>query len=142
MVLTVLYSLAGLGIAIVNDFKSIEGDRKMGLQSLPVAFGVDTAKWICVSTIDVTQLGVAAYLFAGLHQNTYAAVLLGLILPQVSTRRLFICAAWTNFICVTCQLQLVDEAVLVVTLLLSLHAWCCSVGVTTDASRCSVSSGT
>ena len=27
VVLTVLYSLAGLGIAIVNDFKSIEGDR-------------------------------------------------------------------------------------------------------------------
>ena len=26
-VLTVLYSLAGLGIAIVNDFKSIDGDR-------------------------------------------------------------------------------------------------------------------
>lgn len=82
-VLTVLYSLAGLGIAIVNDFKSIEGDRAMGLQSLPVAFGVDAAKWICVSTIDVTQLGVAAYLYAGLHQPTYAAVLLGLILPQM-----------------------------------------------------------
>lgn len=49
-------SLAGLGIAIVNDFKSIEGDRAMGLQSLPVAFGVDTAKWICASTIDVTQV--------------------------------------------------------------------------------------
>lgn len=26
-ILTILYSLAGLGIAIVNDFKSIEGDR-------------------------------------------------------------------------------------------------------------------
>jgi chlorophyll synthase len=48
-----------------------------------VAFGVDTAKWICVSTIDVTQLGVAAYLYAGLNQPTYAAVLLGLILPQI-----------------------------------------------------------
>jgi chlorophyll synthase len=47
------------------------------------AFGVDTAKWICVSTVDVTQLGVAACLYAGLHQTTYAAVLLGLILPQV-----------------------------------------------------------
>jgi 4-hydroxybenzoate polyprenyltransferase len=35
---------AGLGIAIVNDFKSIEGDRKMGLMSLPVAFGVDTGE--------------------------------------------------------------------------------------------------
>lgn len=54
------YSLAGLGIAIVNDFKSIEGDRAMGLQSLPVAFGIETAKWICVSTIDVTQVSVCA----------------------------------------------------------------------------------
>eukprot|EP00983_Pelagomonas_calceolata_P095534 1158020-Pelagomonas_calceolata.AAC.5 len=26
-ILTILYSIAGLGIAIVNDFKSIEGDR-------------------------------------------------------------------------------------------------------------------
>lgn len=55
----------------------------MGLQSLPVAFGVDTAKWICVSTIDVTQLGVAAYLAWGLHEELYGAVLLALILPQV-----------------------------------------------------------
>lgn len=43
MVLSVLYSLAGLGIAIVNDFKSIEGDRAMGLVSLPVQFGVNKA---------------------------------------------------------------------------------------------------
>ena len=55
----------------------------MGMQSLPVAFGVDTAKYICAATIDVTQLGVAAYLFAGLHENLYAAILLGLVLPQV-----------------------------------------------------------
>lgn len=27
VVLTMLYSIAGLGIAIVNDFKSIEGDK-------------------------------------------------------------------------------------------------------------------
>ncbi|CAF1861378.1 hypothetical protein YC2023_054355 [Brassica napus] len=48
-----------LGIAIVNDFKSVEGDRAMGLQSLPVAFGTEAAKWICVSVIDATQLSVA-----------------------------------------------------------------------------------
>lgn len=83
VVLTILYSTAGLGIAIVNDFKSIEGDRAMGLQSLPVAFGVDKAKYICAATIDVTQLSVAAYLYAGLHKPVYAAVLLGLVLPQV-----------------------------------------------------------
>eukprot|EP00270_Netrium_digitus_P000962 TRINITY_DN11089_c0_g1_i1.p1 TRINITY_DN11089_c0_g1~~TRINITY_DN11089_c0_g1_i1.p1 ORF type:complete len:444 (+),score=114.03 TRINITY_DN11089_c0_g1_i1:43-1332(+) len=82
IVLTLLYSIAGLGIAIVNDFKSIEGDRAMGLQSLPVAFGVDAAKWICVGTIDLTQLSVAGYLYAT-GSDLFALVLFGLIAPQI-----------------------------------------------------------
>lgn len=28
-------------------------------QSLPVAFGPETAKWICVGAIDITQISVA-----------------------------------------------------------------------------------
>lgn len=59
--------------------------RKMGLQSLPVAFGVETAKWITVGTIDVTQFSVAAYLAFGLQEPVYAAVLTALILPQART---------------------------------------------------------
>ncbi|KAK1271841.1 hypothetical protein QJS04_geneDACA006081 [Acorus gramineus] len=82
IVLTILYSIAGLGIAIVNDFKSIEGDRALGLQSLPVAFGAETAKWICVGAIDITQLSVAGYLLAS-GKPLYALALLGLIVPQV-----------------------------------------------------------
>lgn len=82
IVLTLLYSIAGLGIAIVNDFKSIEGDRALGLQSLPVAFGAETAKWICVGAIDITQLSVAGYLL-GAGKPLYALALLGLIIPQV-----------------------------------------------------------
>ena len=61
--LTLWYSVAAVGIAIVNDFKSVEGtrgtqfqiphrtkpgpltgDAKLGLSSAPVVFGVDTAK--------------------------------------------------------------------------------------------------
>ncbi|XP_002530507.2 chlorophyll synthase, chloroplastic [Ricinus communis] len=82
IVLTLLYSIAGLGIAIVNDFKSIEGDRAMGLQSLPVAFGAETAKWICVGAIDITQISVAGYLL-GAGKPYYALALLALIIPQV-----------------------------------------------------------
>mmetsp|Transcript_15571 Transcript_15571/g.41916 ORF Transcript_15571/g.41916 Transcript_15571/m.41916 type:complete len:403 (-) Transcript_15571:832-2040(-) len=82
MVLTLFYSLSGLGIAIVNDFKSIEGDRALGLQSLPVAFGVDTAKWICVGTIDVFQALVAIALLA-IGETNYAIALAALILPQM-----------------------------------------------------------
>eukprot|EP00669_Euglena_mutabilis_P007488 TRINITY_DN2762_c0_g1_i1.p1 TRINITY_DN2762_c0_g1~~TRINITY_DN2762_c0_g1_i1.p1 ORF type:complete len:363 (-),score=139.46 TRINITY_DN2762_c0_g1_i1:117-1205(-) len=82
MVLSVLYSLAGLGIAIVNDFKSIEGDRALGLVSLPVQFGVERAKWICVGTIDATQLAVALYL-AYIGETNYAIALFGLVAPQI-----------------------------------------------------------
>jgi len=82
VLLTVLYSIAGLGIAIVNDFKSIEGDRDLGMNSLPVALGVDTAKWVTVASIDITQLGVAAYL-ASIGETRYAAILFGLVLPQM-----------------------------------------------------------
>jgi chlorophyll synthase len=89
IILTILYSIAGLGIAIVNDFKSIEGDSALGMNSLPVAFGVDTAKWICVGAIDLTQLGVAAYLYS-IGEVKYAAILLGLILPQVFSQVTFV----------------------------------------------------
>lgn len=88
VVLTLFYSLAGLGIAVVNDFKSVEGDRQMGLKSLPVMFGVTTAAWICVLAIDIFQGGVAAYLMA-IHQNLYAVLLILLIIPQITFQDMY-----------------------------------------------------
>jgi chlorophyll/bacteriochlorophyll a synthase len=80
--LTLFYSLAGLGIAIVNDFKSVEGDRQLGLKSLPVMFGVTAAAWICVLAIDVFQLGMVGYLVS-IQQKLYAVTLLLLVIPQI-----------------------------------------------------------
>ena len=82
IVLTLIYSMAGLGIAVVNDFKAVEGDRQLGLQSLPVMFGIQTAAWICVLMIDVFQGGMAAYLMS-IHKNLYAVLLILLIIPQI-----------------------------------------------------------
>jgi len=82
MVVTLIYSLAGLGIAIVNDFKSVEGDRTLGLKSLPVMFGIGTAAWICVVMIDTFQIGIAGYLVS-LNQNLYASILGLLVIPQI-----------------------------------------------------------
>ncbi|HAX76043.1 MAG TPA: chlorophyll synthase ChlG, partial [Cyanobacteria bacterium UBA11372] len=82
IVLTLFYSFAGLGIAIVNDFKSIEGDKQLGLKSMPVMFGVTTAAWICVLTIDVFQGAIAGYLVY-IHQNLYATILILLVIPQI-----------------------------------------------------------
>ncbi|MBN3891016.1 MULTISPECIES: chlorophyll synthase ChlG [unclassified Nostoc] len=88
VVLTMFYSLAGLGIAIVNDFKSVEGDRQLGLNSLPVMFGITTAAWICVVTIDVFQGLIAAYLVS-IHENLYATILVLLIIPQITLQDMY-----------------------------------------------------
>ena len=88
VILTLFYSLSGLGIAVVNDFKSVEGDRQLGLKSLPVMFGVSTAAWICVLMIDLFQGGVAAYLIS-IHENLYAVILILLIVPQITFQDMY-----------------------------------------------------
>ena len=42
-VLALLYSIGAHGIMTLNDFKSVEGDRRMGVRSLPVQLGVQRA---------------------------------------------------------------------------------------------------
>jgi chlorophyll/bacteriochlorophyll a synthase len=81
--LTLAYSLAGLGIAVVNDFKSVEGDRALGLQSLPVAFGIQRASWISAAMIDLFQVAMVAVLIA-IGQNRAAVILVLLIIPQIT----------------------------------------------------------
>ncbi|CAE7353895.1 CHLG [Symbiodinium natans] len=80
--LTLWYSIAAVGIAIVNDFKSVEGDTKLGLSSAPVVFGVDTAKYMAPIIKDSVQLTIVGYLFY-IGETNYALGLLALIVPQV-----------------------------------------------------------
>ena len=52
LLLALLYSVAAHGIMTLHDFKSVEGDRQMGVGSLPVRLGIDraarTACWVMV----------------------------------------------------------------------------------------------
>lgn len=88
MVVTLIYSFAGLGIAVVNDFKSVEGDRQLGLKSLPVMFGIGAAAWICVVLIDIFQVGIAGYLIS-IHEQLYATILLLLVIPQITFQDMY-----------------------------------------------------
>ncbi len=82
-ILTLAYSLAGLGIAVINDFKSVEGDKKLGLNSLPVVFGIKNASWISAAMIDIFQLAMVAVLII-INQNFAAVILVLLIIPQIT----------------------------------------------------------
>lgn len=60
----VLYSIGAHGIMTLNDFKSIEGDRRMGVKSLPVLLGVDRAARLACSVMAAPQVVVVALLIA------------------------------------------------------------------------------
>ncbi len=81
--LTLAYSLSGLGIAVINDFKSVEGDKALGLESLPVVFGIKKASWISAGMIDIFQLAMVIVLIA-IDQHFASVILLLLIIPQIT----------------------------------------------------------
>ena len=81
--LTLAYSLSGLGIAVINDFKSVEGDKSLGLDSLPVVFGIKNASRISAGMIDIFQLAMVIVLIA-IGQHFASVLLVLLIIPQIT----------------------------------------------------------
>ncbi|MBH9536750.1 chlorophyll synthase ChlG [Novosphingopyxis sp. YJ-S2-01] len=82
----VLYSIGAHGIMTLNDFKAVEGDREMGIASLPVTMGVDRAVRLACAVMLVPQLIVAALLFAEAMPVRGGAILL-LALGQLALMR-------------------------------------------------------
>jgi chlorophyll synthase len=64
IVLAVLYSLGSHGLMTLNDFKSYEGDKRLGLRSLPVMLGLDGALRAAFFFIDFFQVAAIAYVLA------------------------------------------------------------------------------
>jgi chlorophyll synthase len=62
LVIAALYSIGAHGIMTLNDFKSIEGDRRMGIGSLPVRLGAERAGEIACITMALPQIVVAVLL--------------------------------------------------------------------------------
>jgi chlorophyll synthase len=67
------------GIMTLNDFKAIEGDRRMGVASLPVQLGAHGAARAACLFMFVPQVAVAAcLLYWQLPWHAAAVLLLGL----------------------------------------------------------------
>ena len=60
--IAVLYGIGAHGIMTINDFKAIEGDRQMGLKSLPVVHGPEVAATIACTVMVLAQLVVICLL--------------------------------------------------------------------------------
>ena len=75
MLLAALYSAGAHGIMTLNDFKSVAGDRQMGIRSLPVRLGVSRAAVAACVLMALPQFVVAAILWQWGHGWHGAAVL-------------------------------------------------------------------
>jgi chlorophyll synthase len=64
LALALLYSVGTHGIMTLNDFKAVKGDREMGVRSLPVQLGEQTAAGVACWIMGLPQLVVILLLFA------------------------------------------------------------------------------
>jgi len=84
-----LYSVGAHGIMTLNDFKAIEGDKKMGIRSLPVQLGAHLAAKVASLVMLLPQVVVCGYLYiVGQAWNSLAVF--GLILLQIGLMKYFI----------------------------------------------------
>ena len=77
VVLAVLYSVGAHGIMTLNDFKAMDGDRRMGIRSLPVQLGADGAARVASLVMLLAQAAVIALLAS--WQRTTPAIVIGVL---------------------------------------------------------------
>jgi chlorophyll synthase len=78
VVIALLYSVGAHGIMTLNDFKSVEGDKRMGIDSLPVLLGVGNAARFACLVMALPQAAVVALLLA--WQRPFYAAAVGVLL--------------------------------------------------------------
>jgi chlorophyll synthase len=87
LLLALLYSVGTHGIMTLNDFKAVEGDRQMGVRSLPVQLGVQNAARVACAVMLLSQLGVVLLLLSWGQPWHAAAIALLVVMQLVMMRR-------------------------------------------------------
>lgn len=82
VIVAALYSFGAIGIMILNDFKSVEGDRTTGVSSVPVMLGFERAALVSCILMLLPQFFVIALLTLW-GQPIHAAVVVLLVVMQV-----------------------------------------------------------
>ena len=80
-IIALLYGAGAHGIMTLNDFKAIEGDRLIGIKSLPATLGPRKAAISCAVTMIGAQLGVIACLLIW-NAPTHAMLVAGVLIVQ------------------------------------------------------------
>jgi chlorophyll synthase len=82
VVSALLYSFGAHGIMTLNDFKSVEGDTRLGLRSIPVQMGIPAAARFACWVMAVPQVAVITLLVLW-GAPAHATAVGGLLLVQI-----------------------------------------------------------
>jgi chlorophyll synthase len=91
LVLALIYSLGAHGIMTLNDFKAIEGDRRMGVRSLPVLLGAQGAARVASAVMLLAQMVVVGLLLQW-DRPMHATAIGVLVVVQAVMMRRFLAA--------------------------------------------------
>ena len=105
ILVALLYALGAHGIMTLNDFKALEGDRQMGVNSLPVTLGPKRAALVACVGMAVPQIVVIALLLYW-DMPSYALAVAALVIGQIFAMRVLLRdpkgkAPWYNAVGVT-----------------------------------------
>ena len=89
VLIAALYSLGAHGILTLNDFKAIEGDRRMGIRSLPATLGPARAAWVLCAVMLLPQVVVLG-LLASWGATGAATAIAGLVVVQLAQMAYFV----------------------------------------------------
>ncbi len=100
VILALLYGIGAHGIMTLNDFKALEGDRQMGVNSLPVTMGPARAARLACWVMAVPQV-VVFFLLLSWDRPLHAAAIAGVLALQLWAMRVLLTdpkgrAPWYN----------------------------------------------
>ncbi len=106
IIVAVLYGIGAHGIMTLNDFKALEGDRQMGVNSLPVTLGPERAAKLACVVMAVPQLAVFVLLYGFWDRQIHGLAIAVSLIAQLYAMRVLLRdpkakAPWYNGVGVT-----------------------------------------
>jgi len=125
IIVALLYGIGAHGIMTLNDFKALEGDRQMGVNSLPVTLGPERAAKLACVVMAVPQVIVFLLLFFVWDRPVHGLAIAASLIAQGFAMRVLLRdpkgrAPWYNGVGVTLY---VSGMMITAFAIRSLEAW-------------------
>ncbi len=89
IIIATLYAIGAHGIMTLNDFKALEGDRQMGVNSLPVTLGPERAAKLACWVMALPQVVVLGLLVVW-DKPTHALGIAAVLIAQLAAMRVLL----------------------------------------------------